>query len=675
MLLNEKSKRILHLLVHEREVNIPFLLTMLPYSKRTLDYELERIQEWLTHHRFPHVEMDGTTLRIEHATGLLERLEKTELILSDEERELLVIFYALTQEEFLSSVHFQQLLGVSKFTVQESLNAVKKNAVQFGLDFAYTRKEGYRFNGHLQTMYLYLYRSIERLVLLSTKNHLLDAILDEWGNRFQQAYQQIEMYEASRQFRFVESHREKLAYFILLGAHFPVATKFDTQETAFTKNTDSTLGEYFAGDASFMITLDLLMKSGPKTEEELDQEVQEKLSDVMREVIRRFESISCTFIIEQEALCEKLVLHSKATMQRVYTGLEASKELEHYVINEHQVLNVLVERSLEPFRQLLGRTLPDIEVMYYTLHFAAHLHRQGQNLDEKMKAIVVCPSGISVSHMLDHILKNQFPEFIFLPPTSQREIDRYAPLVDLIFTTVPLEDRVHQLADVTLVPTLPTRLEQITLKRTIEQRYLNRGHLSSIQAEDILDLFKQHGTIRNESVLRQKLRMLLHPIQPTNLIYEGGQPMLNQLISEKRTQLHERVSDWEEAMRLAARPLVNDYSIDQSYIETMIENVHIHGPYIVLMPDVAIPHARPEDGVTKLGMSVLKLEQPVQFPGNKPVRLFFVLAAIDQTTHLKALAQLTELLSNSADVAHILAAQSTEDVLTIINKYSEEEER
>lgn len=93
------------------------------------------------------------------------------------------------------------------------------------------------------------------------------------------------------------------------------------------------------------------------------------------------------------------------------------------------------------------------------------------------------------------------------------------------------------------------------------------------------------------------------------------------------------------------------------------------------MPDVAIPHARPEDGVTKLGMSVLKLEQPVQFPGNKPVRLFFVLAAIDQTTHLKALAQLTELLSNSADVAHILAAQSTEDVLTIINKYSEEEER
>jgi len=105
----------------------------------------------------------------------------------------------------------------------------------------------------------------------------------------------------------------------------------------------------------------------------------------------------------------------------------------------------------------------------------------------------------------------------------------------------------------------------------------------------------------------------------------------------------------------------------------MIDNVEQHGPYIVLMPDVAIPHARPEDGVRELGMSVLKLTEPVVFPTDKPVRLFFVLAAIDQTTHLKALAQLTELLGNGTDLSEVLHAESIEQMLQVITKYSEEE--
>ena len=105
----------------------------------------------------------------------------------------------------------------------------------------------------------------------------------------------------------------------------------------------------------------------------------------------------------------------------------------------------------------------------------------------------------------------------------------------------------------------------------------------------------------------------------------------------------------------------------------MIRNVEEHGPYIVLMPDVAIPHARPEDGVIELGMSVLKLEKAVEFPKEKEVRLFFVLAAIDQTTHLKALSQLTNLLGNSTDVSRLLDATSVEEILTIIATYSEEE--
>lgn len=671
MLLNEKSKRILNVLLHDQHVSLPLLTMMLPYSKRTIDYELERIQEWLTFNRLPELSFEGNDIRVQQVEQLTKALDQAELVWSEEERELLILLYALTKREFLSAFHFQQLLGVSKFTTQESLNAVKHRAAKFGIDFAYTRKSGYHFNGHLHTIHLFLFRMIDRLVELSTKDALIQCILPDWKIRYEMIRQQIEAYEIAQQCQFVENYREKLITFLLFGSMMDSSSEYGEDETSYTGTVNQVITDFFKEYDALWTTLDLLIQSGPKVEEEMNEVLQHHLSTIMMEVIRRFETLSCTFIVEREALCEKLTLHSKATMQRVYSKIESSKELEHYVMSEHQVLNLLVERSLEPFEERMEEKLPSVEVMYYTLHFAAHLHQQGQRLDDKMKAIVVCPSGISVSHMLDNILKNQFPEFVFLPPISQRDVERYAPLVDLIFTTVPLPRSVHGLTDVMLVPTLPTRLEQVMLKRQIGQRFLNRTEHEQVRLEDVMQLIRTHSTIVNERLLKQELRTLLYGTQPS--MQKGGQPVLNELITREKIQLATHVTDWQEAIRLAAKPLEAHGFIHTSYIDTMIENVKEHGPYVVLMPDVAIPHARPEDGVHQLGMSVLKLEEAVVFPEDKTVKVFFVLAAIDQTTHLKALAQLTELLGNAADLEKIQTAATIDEIVTVINKYSEEE--
>lgn len=41
----------------------------------------------------------------------------------------------------------------------------------------------------------------------------------------------------------------------------------------------------------------------------------------------------------------------------------------------------------------------------------------------------------------------------------------------------------------------------------------------------------------------------------------------------------------------------------------MIQKVESFGPFIHICPDVALPHARPEDGVNQLGMSLLKIQK------------------------------------------------------------------
>ena len=49
----------------------------------------------------------------------------------------------------------------------------------------------------------------------------------------------------------------------------------------------------------------------------------------------------------------------------------------------------------------------------------------------------------------------------------------------------------------------------------------------------------------------------------------------------KHVQTAERAEDWKDAIRMAAAPLLENGSIRASYIDAMIHNVEVNGPYIV----------------------------------------------------------------------------------------------
>lgn len=99
----------------------------------------------------------------------------------------------------------------------------------------------------------------------------------------------------------------------------------------------------------------------------------------------------------------------------------------------------------------------------------------------------------------------------------------------------------------------------------------------------------------------------------------------------------------------------------------MIKSVHELGPYIVIAPDVAIAHARPNDNVNQVGLSLLKLDKPINFSENSHyASLIFVLSAIDSTSHLTILQQLAQLLGDVENIEKMSEAESTDQILTII---------
>ena len=139
------------------------------------------------------------------------------------------------------------------------------------------------------------------------------------------------------------------------------------------------------------------------------------------------------------------------------------------------------------------------------------------------------------------------------------------------------------------------------------------------------------------------------------------------LIEAQAIQVGVREKDWQKVIEMAARPLVENGYILPSYHQAVIANTLEHGAYYVFEEGIAMPHARPECGALKTGLSLTLLKSPVVFDeGNQPVSLLIGLSATDSTSHIDAIQALSELLCEEENIASLLAATSEKQLAEIL---------
>lgn len=135
--------------------------------------------------------------------------------------------------------------------------------------------------------------------------------------------------------------------------------------------------------------------------------------------------------------------------------------------------------------------------------------------------------------------------------------------------------------------------------------------------------------------------------------------MLEDVLTSNNILLNEEVETWEESIVRVSEPLLKNQVIEPSYVSAMIDSVKEFGPYIVIGKHLALAHARPEDGVNKLGISVATTKKPIAFGNeeNDPVKIIFCLAAVDSYSHLNIMKSLIELI-NDADKIERLSQET-----------------
>ncbi|MGM0380052.1 MAG: PTS sugar transporter subunit IIA [Bacillota bacterium] len=137
-------------------------------------------------------------------------------------------------------------------------------------------------------------------------------------------------------------------------------------------------------------------------------------------------------------------------------------------------------------------------------------------------------------------------------------------------------------------------------------------------------------------------------------------------ILEDNIQIVDSLDSWEESIKVSAKKLLKKGYITNNYVDSAINNIVKNGPYVVIMPKVAIPHSRPEEGVNETCVSLLKLNEPVIYPQDKPVKLVLMLAASDKQKHLNMISSLTDLFSNNEKMKKLMNSSSKEEIIDII---------
>lgn len=149
--------------------------------------------------------------------------------------------------------------------------------------------------------------------------------------------------------------------------------------------------------------------------------------------------------------------------------------------------------------------------------------------------------------------------------------------------------------------------------------------------------------------------------------------MLKEFVEKNHYKFVESAADWKEAICMSCEPLEADGTVEENYKYEIIRCVEKYGPYIVIMPMVAMPHSQQgADGVRKTAISFMKLKKPVSFETGNPemnAQLFFTLASCNPEQHLANMSKLSDMLINEALVEELKKAETAQDLLRINEKY------
>lgn len=681
-MLEKRSLNTFYQLMKLQPTQLTSFMDKINLTEHQFQYDVEKVNSFLYKVGVTPINISGDRIIIgqevidywkENGAGFVAN----QFSFEQEERVIIFLLYTFIRHEPLSNFHFQHLFGVSKNTVSSDVKRVNNFCADFRVEVRYSRVHGYHLKGTEEDKRNLMLKAISTLKIKSYAHEKFTFIFQQQQlqNQYDNYQQVLKDFEQQYSFAFTEDRLDEFIY-LLQMVHirqqqhkrvqiYPDTVSFLENQQAFLVSTliQQRLGYTTNREEVAFLTIQLL----GICQGEVSPVRTDALFAITEQIIVNFERYACIQLLDRNKAMETLYLHFKPAYYRMLFKIPITNVLLNDIKEEHRDLFIVVKEVLKPIEEMLNIKVPEDEVGFLTLHFGGLLKMDSDSSLKLFRALIVCPNGISSSLMLENQLKSLFPQFKWTSSFSSYDFQHLADTeYDLVFSTVVLETK----KPLFIIRPIMSEMEKKELIQTVEGLTLQQSYHNPT-SDELIKIIRQYADIKQPELLKSALQQALFKNDYLNI--GRKQPVLKDLLIEENIQFIDEISDWKDAIKAVAEPLLLNDSITNQYVDVMIENVVTMGPYIIIGEQVAIPHARPEFGVKKLGMSLLKLSEPTYLLGEEQnkVEIFICLAAIDNQTHLKALAQLTTLLSDPEKLELLKKAEKKEDILNLVVEFSE----
>ncbi|MGI2329207.1 BglG family transcription antiterminator [Planococcus sp. YIM B11945] len=673
-------------------------------SRRTIYYDIEKINDWLKDQKLPavqHVRSVGFHLEKEAAKQIPEKLgmlKTWHYEYSAKERRAWLAIYLLIGSKAMYLDDLMEKLRVSRNTTINDLKNMKTELKRFELELETDRKSGYVLTGKeddkRKAVVFYLQHVLPKqgwqqlLAQISSVFANGNEALDFFGFEKMGAVEElIAETEQELNVQFTDEFLHSFSFRLLLfgrrlaqGKNVSVddVEKTVLSETSeyeaakkISKKLSSLLEVDFPEDEVFYITKHLLSSRVQFSDTALESTPGQDakiLSGIVSSMVTDFQKYACILFENREEVEKNLLLHVKPAYYRLLYGLEAENDMADSIKEKYPDIFQLTKKVARHLEAAAGKPVDDMEIALIAAHFGGWMERIGARPADRKNALLVCTSGVGTSRLLQHQLEGLFSTVDIIGSVSLRDYEKNQSDADFIISTIPLEEKDRP---VFVVSPILTEAEKESLLKKVNSLMAIAPQQQRNSVDAVMDIIRTHANIQDVESLERELKQYFY--QPQLSAKEAKKPDLQDLLQPERIQLAESVKDWRHAIGLAAQPLLEGGEITGQYVEAMVAVVEKMGPYIVISPQIAIPHARPQDGVHKLGMSLLQLKESVAFSEKEAhqVKLIIVLAAIDGEMHLKALGQLIKLLGKEETKCMLMKADSPEDIYEVIKANSQ----
>ncbi|HIH9471884.1 TPA: PTS sugar transporter subunit IIA [Klebsiella variicola subsp. variicola] len=145
--------------------------------------------------------------------------------------------------------------------------------------------------------------------------------------------------------------------------------------------------------------------------------------------------------------------------------------------------------------------------------------------------------------------------------------------------------------------------------------------------------------------------------------------MIRDWLTPDKINVINSIDNWKNAVRLSAEPLLAQGYMAEHYIEAILKSHEELGSYYLLAPGLAMPHARPEQGALRNGLSLLHIKEGISFGSteNDPVYVVIMLCARSGNEHITMIGELAELFSDQQKLERLLKADDIKAIQAVID--------